>query len=147
MIRTQRQREVYNIVCGWIDLHGAAPSYADIALNLGVNSRATIAKHVSALARQGVLVRERNSAGAFVLRPPMDGERVTPEPYKLRYRPSIPAALRWEVMERDNFTCKKCGIRRFLEVDHVIAYSKGGLTVAENLQTLCNRCNQRKAAS
>lgn len=56
-------------------------------------------------------------------------------------------AQRFKVMERDDFTCVKCGrspatekgVR--LEVDHIIPYSKGGETVIENLQTLCRECN------
>jgi 5-methylcytosine-specific restriction endonuclease McrA len=33
---------------------------------------------------------------------------------------------------------------RILELDHVLAYSKGGAFVPENLQALCNFCNVRK---
>lgn len=54
--------------------------------------------------------------------------------------------LRWEVMERDNFTCKKCGARRFLHVDHIYPESKGGEATLDNLQTLCRRCNISKGA-
>lgn len=60
---------------------------------------------------------------------------------------NIPADLRWAVWERDNFTCKKCGSRRQLAIDHVMPESKGGETVRENLQTLCVKCNTRKGVS
>src|SRR3990167_1002941 len=53
----------------------------------------------------------------------------------------IPIALRWEVWERDNFTCQYCGSRRFLVVDHIYPASKGGATTTDNLQTLCRSCN------
>ena len=57
---------------------------------------------------------------------------------------SIPATLRWEVWERDNFTCRGCGSRHFLTIDHVIPRCKGGPDTKENLQTLCGSCNSRK---
>lgn len=54
--------------------------------------------------------------------------------------------IRWKVWERDNFTCRHCGGRTYLAVDHVIAESKGGKLEIENLQTLCRKCNSRKGA-
>jgi len=59
--------------------------------------------------------------------------------------------LRWKVLDRDHFRCK-CGRSPatdqsvVLHVDHVIAWSNGGETVLENLQTLCERCNLGKGA-
>ncbi len=58
----------------------------------------------------------------------------------------IPDDIRWSVWERDNFTCKKCGTRKFLSIDHIIPKSKGGETTIENCQTLCRRCNSKKGA-
>lgn len=56
-------------------------------------------------------------------------------------------ALRWEIMERDNFTCQGCGSRKYLNVDHIKPLVYGGETKKENLQTLCGSCNSRKAVS
>lgn len=59
--------------------------------------------------------------------------------------------LRFLVMKRDNFKCVLCGrspandINVELEIDHIIAWSKGGETFFENLQTLCLDCNQGKS--
>jgi hypothetical protein len=59
--------------------------------------------------------------------------------------------LRWHVLERDRFTCRACGASPALtpgvdlHVDHVVAWSKGGETVLENLQTLCSVCNLGKS--
>ncbi len=59
--------------------------------------------------------------------------------------------LRFLVMRRDNFKCVKCGrspateLGVVLEVDHTLAWSKGGMTVMENLQTLCFDCNRSKS--
>lgn len=60
--------------------------------------------------------------------------------------PPISSALRWEVWERDDFTCRHCGARRDLVADHVIPRSSGGLTNTPNLQTLCRSCNSKKGA-
>ena len=59
----------------------------------------------------------------------------------------IPDALRWEIWERDNFTCQHCGARSYLCIDHIVPESKGGSLDPANLQTLCRRCNSRKGAS
>lgn len=67
----------------------------------------------------------------------------TPPPY---IKQPIPASLRWEIWERDNFTCQKCGARRFLQVDHIKPEVKGGETIDSNLQTLCKPCNVKKGA-
>lgn len=59
--------------------------------------------------------------------------------------------LRFSVMKRDNFSCRACGASPALKpgltrhVDHVKAWSVGGETVEENLQTLCEACNQGKS--
>jgi hypothetical protein len=61
-------------------------------------------------------------------------------------------ALRFSVLKRDCFRCSACGRSPatlpglVLEVDHVVAWSKGGNTVSKNLQTLCFDCNRGKSA-
>jgi hypothetical protein len=63
----------------------------------------------------------------------------------LRAKRAIPLSLRFKVLHRDKSTCLKCGktpndgIK--LHIDHITPYSKGGLTVFNNLRTLCNECN------
>lgn len=60
--------------------------------------------------------------------------------------------LRTHIKERDNFTCCQCGNslkaepNLLLEVDHIIPIAKGGLTIEDNLQTLCWKCNRSKGA-
>jgi hypothetical protein len=63
-----------------------------------------------------------------------------------RRKAKIEPSLRWEVWERDDFTCKHCGSRKLLQVDHVIPESRGGPTTLDDLQTLCGTCNGRKGA-
>ena len=59
--------------------------------------------------------------------------------------------LRWTILKRDNFSCRKCGRSPakdpsvILHVDHIIPWSKDGETVIENLETLCEQCNLGKS--
>jgi hypothetical protein len=59
--------------------------------------------------------------------------------------------LRWTILQRDKFSCKKCGRSPskdqnvILHVDHIIPWSKDGETVIENLETLCEQCNLGKS--
>ena len=59
--------------------------------------------------------------------------------------------LRFIVMRRDYFKCITCGRAPatdqniILHVDHIKAWTNGGETVFENLQTLCSICNIGKS--
>ena len=59
---------------------------------------------------------------------------------------SIPIDLRWQVWERDNFSCQHCGSRKYLTIDHIRPEILGGTLELENLQTLCATCNSRKGS-
>jgi hypothetical protein len=69
-------------------------------------------------------------------------------------RALMTAKLRNSIKVRDDYTCQNtgCGIslacepHLLLEVDHVLPVSRGGLSIPENLQTLCWKCNRSKAA-
>lgn len=64
-------------------------------------------------------------------------------------RDKMTPRLRWEILERDHFTCKACGRSApdvKLHVDHKIPIAMGGKTVTENLHTLCAACNLGKSA-
>jgi hypothetical protein len=60
------------------------------------------------------------------------------------FKEPIPPEIRWQVWERDNFTCQHCGSRRDLTVDHIFPERLGGTITSTNLQTLCRKCNSRK---
>lgn len=53
------------------------------------------------------------------------------------------------VLMRDGATCRMCGARPEhgvqLQVDHIVPWAKGGQTVMENLQILCQACNVGKS--
>jgi 5-methylcytosine-specific restriction endonuclease McrA len=53
--------------------------------------------------------------------------------------------LRAAVFDRDNHTCVYCGsIDGPLHCDHVVPFSRGGLSVMDNLATACGACNSSK---
>lgn len=63
---------------------------------------------------------------------------------------AISKRLRYEVLRRDNYTCRYCGASApsvLLEIDHVVPRSAGGTDARENLQVLCEDCNAGKSAS
>lgn len=64
--RTRRQKEVLEIITRYIKNHGYEPSYQQIARQLGVSSKAGIAKHIKSLEEQGLLTRRRDN-GKFSL--------------------------------------------------------------------------------
>lgn len=54
---------------------------------------------------------------------------------------------RFRILSRDNFTCRYCGRRApevVLQVDHIVARTKGGSDDDTNLITACFECNQGK---
>lgn len=57
--------------------------------------------------------------------------------------------LRNKIKERDNYTCQICGKYMpdevGLHIDHIVPISKGGKTIEQNLQVLCDKCNLRKS--
>ena len=64
--RTQRQKEIRDYIARFIERHGYEPSYAQIARHFGISSKATIAKHIEALERRGLISRRREN-GTFAL--------------------------------------------------------------------------------
>lgn len=53
-----------------------------------------------------------------------------------------------EAYENQKGVCPACG-QSFeieeMEADHIMPWSKGGKTIAENCQMLCKDCNRRKS--
>lgn len=69
-------------------------------------------------------------------------------------REKMTSRMRFQVMERDGFRCRYCGVHveelekgESLHVDHVVPIATGGKTVKRNLVTACNRCNAGKRVS
>lgn len=57
----------------------------------------------------------------------------------------ISKSVRNEVLNKYNHTCVYCGSTDKLEIDHIIAVSKNGLSELSNLQVLCKSCNIKKS--
>lgn len=56
--------------------------------------------------------------------------------------------LRWQILERDSFTCRYCGRSApdvMLEVDHRISLADGGDDNPDNLVASCMACNRGKS--
>jgi hypothetical protein len=57
-------------------------------------------------------------------------------------------SMKRSAYEKQKGICKKCA-KKFtidqMEADHIIPWSKGGKTTAENCQMLCRDCNRRKS--
>jgi hypothetical protein len=68
-------------------------------------------------------------------------------------RRGVSKSMRSQVLERDGGCCqfkntetgRKCESKFKLEVDHIQAWSRGGKTTLDNLQTLCFNHNQMKS--
>lgn len=64
-------------------------------------------------------------------------------------RAGLPKRLRYEILRRDNHTCRYCGATApdaRLTVDHVVPVALGGANEAENLVTACVDCNSGKSS-
>lgn len=85
--RTQRQKEVFDYLVRFLERRGYIPSYTQIAKHIGVRSRATVAKHIKALERLG-LITIHNQDGAFAL---VINEQETQPP------PPLESELLWEI--------------------------------------------------
>ncbi|WP_218031488.1 HNH endonuclease [Paenibacillus kobensis] len=79
----------------------------------------------------------------------MDDEHIPAKVHHSQRSRAIPLGVRFKVLERDKGTCKLCGRAPAdgvkLHVDHIVPFSLGGLTVMDNLQTLCSECNIGKS--
>ena len=86
-----------------------------------------------------VLVREGDASSAPTL-VGRDGEEALPAACleAIAGEGATPPRLRARVLARDGHACRNCGSHRALHAHHVIWRSRGGPTVLDNLQTLCN---------
>ena len=57
---------------------------------------------------------------------------------------TVKKAKKQLVLKRDNFTCKKCGSKENLTVDHIIPWCISKDDSYYNLETLCYTCNHEK---
>ena len=62
MALTKRQREILDYLTGYINKHGYAPSFEEIAESMGYASLATVHEHLTNLERKGVIRRSYNES-------------------------------------------------------------------------------------
>lgn len=63
---------------------------------------------------------------------------------------TVSKRLRYEILRRDNHTCRYCGAHApdaVLTIDHVVAVALGGKDDPSNLVTACRDCNSGKSAT
>lgn len=105
-------------------------------------------------ALEAFIVSLENQQDELIENHPNDSLSETNEPIKTHLHKTsrtISWRLRFLVMRRDDFKCCIDGKSpathpgTILQVDHIHPWSKGGETVMENLQTLCEQCNIGKS--
>jgi repressor LexA len=70
MAITRRQRQVYDYISRFVTERGYSPSFEEIGEGLGLNSLATVHKHISNLEKKGLLTRDYNRSRSIDLLPP-----------------------------------------------------------------------------
>ena len=79
-----------------------------------------------------------------------DRQLAPPRPVPKERSRNVPLKVRLAVLKRDNYRCVLCGRSPAthqnvaLHLDHKTAFSNGGETIQDNLQTLCEECNWGK---
>jgi len=66
---TKRQKEILDYIHGFIDEHGYAPSFEEIAHSFGYSSLATVHEHLSNLERKGYIRKSYNESRSIEMVP------------------------------------------------------------------------------
>lgn len=109
-------------------------------------------------------IRELRDEEGMQIRSHVDQHTLRPGEYMLVSLERLPALgrdisarLRNEILERNGFTCQRCGAaagdpdplnlhrKVRLHIDHIIPLSQGGASERDNLQTVCSACNLGRA--
>src|SRR5215471_19035796 len=70
MAITRRQRQIYDFISRFIAENGYSPSFEEIKSGMGLNSLATVHKHVTNLEKKDLLTRDYNRSRSIDLLPP-----------------------------------------------------------------------------
>src|SRR5208337_2305393 len=70
MALTRRQKQVYDFISTFVDTNGYSPSFDEIREGLGLNSLATVHKHITNLEKKSLLTRDYNRSRSIDLLPP-----------------------------------------------------------------------------
>lgn len=143
-INISDERLYENIMLLW-EHYGRQPRRAELALSPSRISWGAYRRRFDSW--MDALTQFVAYANAQEVRPPSQVETRTGR--KTGRDPSL--RMRFRVLKRDNFSCRACGASPALSpglslhVDHIHAWSLGGDTTDENLQTLCEPCNLGKS--
>ena len=147
-------------------IHCCGVYYDEIAAENGISVR-TVQRVVKKLEQLGLIVRSKKFYDQTLIYLPYHRsiretlfipDKVVNSKYsrvKLRKtssgrnrRSGMSPRLRFDVFQRDNFTCQYCGRKApdvVLHVDHIVPVANGGTDTIENLTTACRDCNLGKS--
>jgi repressor LexA len=89
MALTRRQRQVYDFISDFVQKNNYSPSFEEIGEGLGLNSLATVHKHITNLEKKGLLKRDYNRSRSIDLLPPRG-----------RMKQQMAAAAAWPLVGR-----------------------------------------------
>ncbi|MDR3740868.1 MAG: HNH endonuclease [Terracidiphilus sp.] len=132
-----------NLVEVWTKL-GSQPKYNDLTKDVSRYSSGTYEKRFGSWRRAlEAFVQWTNEGIVTTSRGSDTDAPIRRTPRKANWR------QRAIVLMRDGARCRLCGASPSsgaqLHIDHVVPWSKGGKTVIENLQVLCEKCNVGKS--
>jgi len=151
-----------NMEVVWTKL-GRQPSYSEFCQPISRYSRGTycarfggwrdaLEAFVKWVSTEGQDLRTDELVGPSPIKKPAASAANAAIPRQRKRTPrEINLRLRFRVLQRDRFTCLACGRSPatlpglVLHVDHIVPWSRGGETIIENLQTLCEPCNLGKS--
>ena len=100
MAITRRQRQVLDFLTEFVHTNGYSPSYEEIGEGLGLNSLATVHKHISNLEKKGLLKRDFNRSRSIDVVPQRGRmKQVIPSPDSLPLVGRIAAGQPIEAIE------------------------------------------------
>ena len=103
MALTKRQREIYDYLADFVARNGYSPSFEEIGEAMGLNSLATVHKHINNLQEKGLLKRDYNRSRSIDVLPPKGSLKksmsVAPPPLELPLLGRIAAGRPIEAVE------------------------------------------------
>ena len=131
-----------NLVEVWTRL-GRQPKYSDLTNEVSSYSSGTYEK------RFGGWRRALEAFVAWANEETVPPANLVSEPAGRRTQRHVNWRQRAIVLMRDGARCRLCGADPHsgatLHIDHIVPWSRGGETVTENLQVLCEMCNIGKS--
>ena len=124
-----------------IDKYIGGLSGVELGMAYGISPR-----QIQRIVKQAGKIRTQSESYRLAIKTGRMKYYKKPEHLKKK-RKTISGPLRYKVLERDNHTCQSCGatvkdgVR--IEIDHIDDDATNN--VIDNLQVLCNLCNQGKS--